>query len=277
MSDKPQIKLAETVVLIDAAFLNFVITDIKGYFEETLHRSLQEIDLSMLTTYITLDAGITEGKNEVQFLFVYDKESSRLQYCQPSGLQEELNGVAFQSPYGEYSFASVPSEGMVAREDLFLDLLSIVSDSADVKRMIVISFNEEYGKKVTDALHEVKGKEGIQFRMNEPELPVDYKWDMLAFPVMQALGIKAEELQKLLCIYSFCNSLFVIDFLTVNHNCLVRFSFKSISELSEESKLYEGFARIVCQSTCYHQTYSGAGGVLSSSFVRPSREQNLTD
>ena len=186
MSDKPQIKLAEAVVLIDAAFLNFVITDIKGYFEETLHRSLQEIDLSMLTTYITLDAGITEGKNEVQFLFVYDKESSRLQYCQPSDLQEELNGVAFQSPYGEYSFASVPSEGMVSREDLFLDLLSIVSDSADVKRMIVVSFN---------ALHEVKGKEVIQFRMNEPELPVDYKWDMLAFPVMQALGIKAEELQ----------------------------------------------------------------------------------
>ena len=195
MSDKPQIKLAETVVLIDAAFLNFVITDIKGYFEETLHRSLQEIDLSMLTTYITLDAGITEGKNEVQFLFVYDKESSRLQYCQPSDLQEELNGVAFQSPYGEYSFASVSSEGMVSREDLFLDLLSIVSDSADVKRMIVISFNEEYGKKVTDALHEVKGKEVIQFRMNEPELPVDYKWDMLALPVMQALGIKGEELQ----------------------------------------------------------------------------------
>lgn len=195
MNDKPQIKLSETVVLIDAAFLNFVITDIKGYFEETLHRSLQEIDLSILTTYLTLDAGITEGKNEVQFLFVYDKESSRLQHCQPSDLQEELNGVAFQSPYGEYSFASVPSEGMVSREDLFLDLLSIVSDSADVKRMIVISFNEEYGKKVIDVLHEVKGKEIIQFRMNEPEVPLAYKWDMLAFPVMQALGIKAEELQ----------------------------------------------------------------------------------
>lgn len=48
-----------------------------------------------------------------------------------------------------------------------------------------------------------------------------------------------------MCFYSFCNSLFVIDFLTVNHNCRVRFSFKSISERSEESKLYEGFARIV--------------------------------
>lgn len=195
MNDKPQIKLSETVVLIDAAFLNFVITDMKGYFEKTLQRSLQKIDLSMLTTYLTLDAGITEGKNEVQFLFVYDKASSRLVYCQPSDLGQELNGVAFQSQYGEYSFASVPSEGMVSREDLFLDLLSIVSDSADVKKMIVVSFNEEYGKRVTDALRVVKGKEIIQFRMNEPESPVEYKWEMLAFPVMQALGIKAEELQ----------------------------------------------------------------------------------
>lgn len=67
MNDKPQIKLSETVVLIDAAFLNFVITDMKGYFEDTLQRSLQEIDLSILTTYLTLDAGITEGKNEVNF------------------------------------------------------------------------------------------------------------------------------------------------------------------------------------------------------------------
>lgn len=194
MNDKPQIKLSETVVLIDAAFLNFVITDMKGYFEKTLQRSLQEIDLSMLTTYLTLDAGITEGKNEVQFLFVYDKDSSHLVHCHPSDLEKELNGVAFQSPYGEYSFASVPSEGMVSREELFLDLLAIVSDSADVKWMIVVSFNEEYGKKVTDALHEVKGKEIIQFRMNEPEASVEYKWDMLAFPVMQALGIRADEL-----------------------------------------------------------------------------------
>ena len=179
MNDKPQIKLSETVVLIDAAFLNFVITDMKGYFEDTLQRSLQEIDLSILTTYLTLDAGITEGKNEVQFLFVYDKESGRLVHCRPSDLEKELNGVAFQSPYG----------------DLFLDLLSIVADSADVKRMIVISFNEEYGKKVADALNEIKDKEVIQFRMNEPDAPVKYKWEMLAFPVMQALGIKADELQ----------------------------------------------------------------------------------
>ena len=40
----------------------------------------------------------------------------------------------------------------------------------------------------------LKGKEVMQFRMNEPEIPVNYKWDMLAFPVMHSLGIRAEEL-----------------------------------------------------------------------------------
>lgn len=194
MTDKPQIKLSETVVLIDAAFLNYVVTDMKGYFEKILQRSLPEIDLSVLTTYLTLDAGITEGTNEVQFLFIYDKDSSRLQHCQPSDLEKELNGVAFQSPYGEYSFASVQSEGMVSRESLFMDLLSIVSDSADVKKMIVVSFNEEYGEEVMKALNEVEGKEVIQLRMNDPEGPVEYKWDMLAFPIMQAFGIRADEL-----------------------------------------------------------------------------------
>ena len=190
-----KIKLPEIVMLIDAAFLNYVISDLKSYFEKMLNRPLREIDLSLLTTYLALDAGISEGDNKAQLLFVYDKDSSKLLFCKPADLKEELNGVAFQSPYGEYSFASVPSEGMVTREDLFLDLLSIVADSADVKRMIVISFNEEYGKKVADALNEIKDKEVIQFRMNEPDAPVKYKWEMLAFPVMQALGIKADELQ----------------------------------------------------------------------------------
>lgn len=67
MTNKPQIKLSETVVLIDAAFLNFVIMDMKRYFEETLQRTLQEIDLSMLTTYLTLDAGIVKERMRYNF------------------------------------------------------------------------------------------------------------------------------------------------------------------------------------------------------------------
>lgn len=190
-----KIKFPSNVVLIDAAFLNLVVTDLKKYFEKTLMRELQEIDLSELVTYIVLDAGMAVGDNQIQILMVYDKDSAQLSNCRPSDLSAELNGVAFKSQFGEFSFASVPCEEMVSREELYLDLLSIVLDSADVERLILVSFNEEYGDKVMERLKGVKNKETIQFRMNEPEESIEgYQWEMLAYPVMQALGIVGEEL-----------------------------------------------------------------------------------
>ena len=190
-----KIKFPSNVVQIDAAFLNLVVTDLKKYFEKTLMRELQEIDLSELVTYIVLDAGMAVGDNQIQILMVYDKDSAQLSNCRPSDLSAELNGVAFKSQFGEFSFASVPCEEMVSREELYLDLLSIVLDSADVERLILVSFNEEYGDKVMERLKGVKNKETIQFRMNEPEESIEgYQWEMLAYPVMQALGIRGEEL-----------------------------------------------------------------------------------
>lgn len=190
-----KIKFPSNVLLIDAVFLNLVVTDLKKYFEKTLMRELQEIDLSELVTYIVLDAGMVVGDNQIQILMVYDKDSAQLSNCRPSDLSAELNGVAFKSQFGEFSFASVPCEEMVSREELYLDLLSIVLDSADVERLILVSFNEEYGDKVMERLKGVKNKETIQFRMNEPEESIEgYQWEMLAYPVMQALGIRGEEL-----------------------------------------------------------------------------------
>ena len=38
-----KIKLPEIVMLVDAAFLNFIVSDLKRYFENVLNRPLQEI------------------------------------------------------------------------------------------------------------------------------------------------------------------------------------------------------------------------------------------
>jgi len=76
-----EIKMAETVMLIDASFLNFVTEDIKKNFERMLNRELQEMDLSHLFTYLALDAGIVEGQNEIQIFFIYDKNSAQLVTC----------------------------------------------------------------------------------------------------------------------------------------------------------------------------------------------------
>ena len=198
-----KIKLSETVMVIDVAYLNFVINDLKNYFERKLERSLQKIDLALFAMYLAMDAGIEEGENDVQILLLYDKESEELYHCMPCDVKQELDGVAFRGSLGEFSFMAVTSEGFVSRGELFLDLLRIILNSADVEKMVVVSFNEEYGEDVEDILKEyidrmTEGNESekdiIQFRMEEPVSPVGYLWKMLGYPLMTALGIKGEEL-----------------------------------------------------------------------------------
>lgn len=188
-------KFTATVVLVDASFLNFVINDLKRNFERMLKRSLQDVELDKLITYLALDAGIREGEDEMQVLMIYDKDSRCLQHCRPSDLEKELNNTAFRNSLGEFSLFSFQPENMATLEELYLESLKLVADAKEVEKLIVVSFNEEYGEKVKDILMKTDGKDIIQFRMNEPEHPVSYRWEILAYPIMQALGIKGEELQ----------------------------------------------------------------------------------
>ena len=99
------------------------------------------MDLALFTMYLAMDAGLKGSDNDVQVLLVYDKQSGKLEHCLPSDLKNELDGVAFKASLGEFSFMAVPSEGFVSRGDLYLDLLQIVLNTAEVKKLIVVPFN----------------------------------------------------------------------------------------------------------------------------------------
>lgn len=191
-----KIKFYETVALIDASFLNFMIQDIKKYFEATLKRPLQDIDVCLFTSFLMMDTGITEGKNRTQFVFVYDKDSSKLvHHISPSDLAGELNGMAFDNGFGEFAFDAVPTEGMVTRQELYLDLLQLIGDSTDVKKVVAVPAIDEYNDEVIAALKKIKDKEVFLFGAVEPTEELPFHWNTIVFPLMRAFGIKGEELQ----------------------------------------------------------------------------------
>lgn len=189
-----EMKMSEIVMLVDASFLNFVVKDLKNHFEQVLGRELNEINLADLFVLLAYDAGLEQGDNQIQVLLIYDEQSSVLTNCRPSDLKQELNNVAFKDALGEFSFFTFHPDNMVSLEELYLESLKVVADAKEVKTLAVVSFNEEYGEKVTDILKKTDGKEIIQFRMNEPREQVPYRWEMLAYPLMEALGVKGEEL-----------------------------------------------------------------------------------
>lgn len=190
-----KVNFPETVMIIDAMLLNTIVTDFKKNFEEMLRRPLQDLDVAQLIVNLALDAGVSEGNKETQVIFVYDKTAPKLIHCIPSDLGSELNGVAFQDSLGEFILASLSPEEITTREDLFFDLLQIVSESPDVKRIIVVPFEQDNQQTIHSTLEDIKGKDVTLFGMKQPEKATSYTWQLLAYPVMQALGIKGEEIQ----------------------------------------------------------------------------------
>ncbi len=185
----------DTVLLVDAAFLDFITSDFKKNFERILHRELNIIDLSQLITSIALDGGITAGDNEIAVLLVYDAERPDFKVCTPSSIPEQLNNVAFKNSLGEFSFLSYSTERMASTEEMFLDALYSICESKDVKRLLVVGFNEQYGDKIKDVLKGSKGKLITLFQMDQFSENQGYASAIIAYPIMHALGIKPDELQ----------------------------------------------------------------------------------
>lgn len=190
-----EIKFAENVILVDAAYIDKVSRDLRQHFSQVIGRELPKADLSLFLECLAMDAKIYRGNNVVQALFIYDKASKVMNSFQPSDLQKDLNDVAFQSELGEFQLNTFEPSDMASCEDFFLESVRLVADAKEVKRLIVVPYEEEYADKLPEILKKVDGKDSIHvFGMNPPLEEVSYQWEMLGFAMLQALGIRANEL-----------------------------------------------------------------------------------
>mgnify|MGYP000116893835 FL=1 len=153
-----EIKFADTVILVDVAYVDRVAGDLSKHFGDVVGRKLPKADLPVLLECLSLDSGIPLGENAVQVLFIYDEESKKMDAFQPSDLEKELNNVAFKSQLGEFALYSFEPSDMASREELFLESLRVVVDAKEVKRVIIVPAEEEYGDKVPAILNKVDGK-----------------------------------------------------------------------------------------------------------------------
>lgn len=190
---KTDIKFSENVILIDAGFVDKVVTDLKNHFSKSLNKELPNADMALFLECIALEAGIRTANNDIQVLFIYD--DNMLKSFTPSNLEKELNNVAFKSNLGEFSLYSYHTSDMTTVRDLYIESLKLVADSADVKRFIAIPDEINYGDKINPILKSVDGKEDmIVFGMNPICGAPAVRWETMGYAVLKALGIKSDEI-----------------------------------------------------------------------------------
>lgn len=196
------IKFSANVILVDVSFLDETVSNIKSFLAERLGRELPDMDLPAWFTCLALDAGLREGDNEIQVLLVHDGEMPVLPHCCPANLKE-LDGMACRTSLGELVFSCVNTAGMVTSADLFLDLMNLALDSADVKRLSLVPFHRLYADRVEEELRkffdkkEEKGEadcQALYFMMAAPQTPVPCVCDSVLYSLSHVLGVQPEEL-----------------------------------------------------------------------------------
>ena len=140
-----ELKFAEKVILIDAAYINKVTKDLSQHFGQVIGRELPKADLAIFLECVAMDAAIQPGDNVLQVLFVYDKDENKMDAFNPSDLKKELNDVAFKSQLGEFQLNAFEPSEMADKETFFLESVRLIPDAKEVKHLVVVPSESEYG------------------------------------------------------------------------------------------------------------------------------------
>ena len=190
-----ELKFAEKVILIDAAYINKVTKDLSQHFGQLIGRELPKADLPIFLECVAMDAAIQPGENVLQVLFVYDKNQTKIDAFNPSDLKKELNDVAFKSQLGEFQLNTFEPSDMADKEAFFLESVRLVADAKEVKHLVVVPDEMGYGDKLPEIFEKVDGKESIHVLGMNPLAASDkFHWEMLGYAILQALGIRSDEI-----------------------------------------------------------------------------------
>lgn len=193
-------KFSENVMLIDVAFLNEIVRNVKDVLGTRLGRELPPVDLPAWLSYLALDAGLRAGDNKMEVIWVRDRDSHVLDACEPSDL-ERLDRMACRTPLGEFRFSSASSSGMVSTGELYLDLMDFALDDVGVKCLVLLPFHPAYGDKVEEKLGksfkdkpEEERSKAVYFTLKEPLRPVHCQHEPVFYSLAHAFGVNPDEL-----------------------------------------------------------------------------------
>ncbi len=195
------VKWCENLIVADADYIDHVALLLSVDFERMLGRQVGAADLARWLVCVALDGGLRPGNNETQVALIHNKQTAKLDNFVPSVLADELNGKAFRDELlGEFAINTVAVESMTTKDEVITDLVGEAIGHPEVKRVMVVPDGEEGDSwdMLRQLLHQVadESKHVTLFAM-QPMAGGNFRQEMLGYSMLQALGIKADDIEKL--------------------------------------------------------------------------------
>lgn len=188
---------SENVVIVDADYVDRVAFDLIVNFERMIGRRIHKADLAKWIDCVSLDGGLREGEHDTQVVLIHDKKQAALDNFVPASYDDELNGKAFKDHLGEFTVSSFPVEDITTATDFFLDTVAMVCAQKEVKRVMIIpdAENRALYADLRHTLQRVDEEKRITVFAMQPMEGGNFRQEILGYSLMNALGIRAEELK----------------------------------------------------------------------------------
>ena len=188
---------SENVVIVDAEYVDRVAFDLIVNFERMIGRRIPKADLAKWIDCVALDGGLREGEHDTQVVLIHDKKQVALDNFVPASYDDELNGKAFKDHLGEFTVSSFPVEEITTATDFFLDTVAMVCAQKEVKRVMIIpdAENRALYADLRHTLQRVDDEKRITVFAMQPMEGGNFRQEILGYSLMNALGIRAEELK----------------------------------------------------------------------------------
>ena len=111
----------------------------------------------------------------------------------PGNLKAELEGQAFRDNLGEFVINTFSEESMANRGNLMADMLRFSLSADEVKRIILVP-DEEYLDMLRHVLRHSNTEKQVTILTMQPIAGGNFRQEILGYSLMNALGIKGEEL-----------------------------------------------------------------------------------
>lgn len=184
---------SESVILVDADYVDKVAFDLIVNFERMLGRRIPQADMAHWLECVALDGGLREGEHQTQVVLLHKQKE--MQNFQP-GTFTALDGKAFNGRLGEFLISCVQVEELTTMDDLFIDSMQVLANAAEVKRLIVVPNAEHIFNKVREALHAADPDKHITALAMQPLEGGNFRQEILGYSLMAAMGIRAEEISQ---------------------------------------------------------------------------------
>lgn len=188
---------SENIIIADADYVDSVAFDLIVNFERMIGRRIPAADLARWIDCVALDGGIREGEHQTQVVLIHRKDRKGMENFMPSDYESDLNGKAFKDHLGEFMLSSLPIEEIVDETDFLMEIVQAACEQPNVKRVMIVPNFERDGlyDRMRHVLQQIDDDKRITVFAMQPLSGGNFRQEILGYSLMNALGIKSEEIK----------------------------------------------------------------------------------